>query len=97
MKFAVYEPMNPLLVVLIKCNGKSFSWLILVPRFFWKSVKCLGNAPLKSYALISLKIKQKLENVFIKHYAPNQMPDPKQEWSVLQYIYRNVDWSIDIP
>ena len=24
--------------------------------------------------------KKKLENVFVKHYAPNHMPDPKREW-----------------
>ena len=24
----------------------------------------------------------KLENVFVKHYAPNNMPDPKGEWSL---------------
>ena len=24
----------------------------------------------------------KLENVFVKHYAPNHMPDPKGEWSL---------------
>ena len=24
----------------------------------------------------------KLENVFVKHYAPNHMPDPKEEWSL---------------
>ena len=26
--------------------------------------------------------KNKLENVFVKHYAPNHMPDPKGEWSL---------------
>ena len=26
----------------------------------------------------------KLENVFVKRYAPNQMPDPKGEWSLLE-------------
>ena len=25
---------------------------------------------------------RKLENVFVKHYAPNHMPDPKGEWSL---------------
>ena len=30
-----------------------------------------------------------LENVFVKHYAPNQMPDPKGEWSLLEYINGN--------
>ena len=24
----------------------------------------------------------KLENVFVKHYTPNHMPDPKGEWSL---------------
>ena len=28
------------------------------------------------------QISIKLENVFIKHYAPNHMPDPKGEWSL---------------
>ena len=33
--------------------------------------------------LIETRQKQhKLENVFIKHYAPNHMPDPKGEWSL---------------
>ena len=26
--------------------------------------------------------KEKLENVFMKHYAPNHMPDPKGEWTL---------------
>ena len=25
---------------------------------------------------------KQLENVFVKHYAPNHMPDPKGEWSL---------------
>ena len=25
---------------------------------------------------------EELENVFVKHYAPNHMPDPKGEWSL---------------
>ena len=29
-----------------------------------------------------IDIELKLENVFIKHYAPNHMPDPKGEWSL---------------
>ena len=28
------------------------------------------------------KKKKKLENVFVKHYAPNHMPDSKGEWSL---------------
>ena len=28
------------------------------------------------------KKKEKLENVSVKHYAPNHMPDPKGEWSL---------------
>ena len=28
----------------------------------------------------------KVENVFIKHYAPNHMPDPKGEWSLKEII-----------
>ena len=27
-----------------------------------------------------------LENVFVKHYAPNCTLDPKVEWSLLEYI-----------
>ena len=34
---------------------------------------------MKKQALFSSKDKSKLENVFIKHYAPNHMPDPKGE------------------
>ena len=30
-----------------------------------------------------------LENVFVKHYAPNHMPDPKGEWSLLENINGN--------
>ena len=30
------------------------------------------------------EVKEKLENVFVKHYAPNHMPDPKGEWSLKQ-------------
>ena len=30
----------------------------------------------------NLTKKNKLENVFVKHYAPNHMPDPKGEWSL---------------
>ena len=29
-----------------------------------------------------LTIFQQLENVFVKNYAPNHMPDPKGEWSL---------------
>ena len=25
---------------------------------------------------------RELENMFVKHYAPNHMPDPKREWSL---------------
>ena len=32
--------------------------------------------------LLSDKNRIKLENVFVKHYAPNHMPDPKGEWSL---------------
>ena len=28
------------------------------------------------------KSENELENVLIKHYAPNHMPDPKGEWSL---------------
>ena len=31
----------------------------------------------------------KLENLFVKHYALNQMPDPKGEWSLLESINGN--------
>ena len=27
--------------------------------------------------------------MFVKHYAPNQMPDPKEEWSLLENINGN--------
>ena len=27
-------------------------------------------------------LKKQLENMFVKHYAPNNMPDPKREWSL---------------
>ena len=30
--------------------------------------------------------KKKPENVFVKHYAPNHMSDPKGEWSLLENI-----------
>ena len=29
---------------------------------------------------------KQLENVFVKHYAPNLMPDPKGEWSLNENI-----------
>ena len=36
----------------------------------------------------------KLENVFVKHYAPNHMPDPKGGWSLKEnnseLHYRNI-------
>ena len=31
---------------------------------------------------LSKKKQKKLENMFVKHYAPNHMPDPKGEWSL---------------
>ena len=31
---------------------------------------------------ISYEKRQQLENVFMKHYAPNYMPDPKGEWTL---------------
>ena len=50
----------------------------------------------------------KLENVFVKHYAPNHMPDPKGEWSlkkiiqnfiteyVQKFISASTPWSVTI-
>ena len=35
---------------------------------------------LGKYGLV--KATSKLENVFMKHYAPNHMPDPKGEWTL---------------
>ena len=35
-----------------------------------------------SHFAIYVKIIGKLENVFIKHYAPNHMPEPKGDWSL---------------
>ena len=29
---------------------------------------------------------KELEKVLVKHYAPNHMPDPKEEWSLLENI-----------
>ena len=37
---------------------------------------------MKHQALFSSKDKSKLEIKFIKHYAPDHMPDPKGEWSL---------------
>ena len=34
------------------------------------------------FLLLKTKNQKKLENVFVKHYAPNHMPDPKGEWSL---------------
>ena len=34
------------------------------------------------FELVGLSQKKELENVFVKHYAPNHMPDPKGEWSL---------------
>ena len=31
---------------------------------------------------MSARLTSELENVFVKHYAPNHMPDPKGEWSL---------------
>ena len=31
---------------------------------------------------IQMDLLIELENVFVKHYAPNHMPDPKGEWSL---------------
>ena len=36
---------------------------------------CQGSKP-------KIKLVFRLENVFVKHYAPNHMPDPKGEWSL---------------
>ena len=36
---------------------------------------------LKTSSLIFFE-NNELENVFVKHYAPNHMPDPKGEWSL---------------
>ena len=39
----------------------------------------------------------KLEKVFVKHYAPNHIPDPKGEWSVLTYIDKHIQTLISQP
>ena len=31
---------------------------------------------------VLFNVSLKLENVFVRHYAPNHMPDPKGEWSL---------------
>ena len=36
----------------------------------------------KTIFRIGIPTQRKLENVFVKHYAPNHMPDPKGEWSL---------------
>ena len=38
------------------------------------------NARLACLPIVRNELNQKLENVFVKHYAPNHMPDPKGEW-----------------
>ena len=51
------------------CHGNQSSIVIFMKAPCMLSVHCL----LKPC---------ELENVFIKHYAPNHMPDPKGEWSL---------------
>ena len=36
----------------------------------------------EGFSTYSLEKVIKLENVFVKNYAPNHMPDPKEEWSL---------------
>ena len=48
----------------------------------WKEVKSnISDQKSEAYNRDS-QYRYKLENVFVKHYAPNHMPDPKGEWSL---------------
>ena len=56
-----------------------------------------ARRPVSSKRLIRRSIVEtlnSLENVFVKHYAPNHMPDPKGEWSIKEsnseLHYRNI-------
>ena len=66
------------------------------------------HVPLHNGSVLSSLCRKKLENVFVKHYAPNHMPDPKGEWSLkennLELYYGNIQklitsstpWSVTI-
>ena len=63
---------------------------------------------LQSYQASGFPKESELENVFVKHYAPKHMPDPKGEWSLKEnnseLHYRNIQklissatpWSVTI-
>ena len=36
------------------------------------------------------KKEKKLAKVFVEHYAPNHMPGPKRQWSVLKKYLNNI-------
>ena len=64
-------------LVLFNCLGG-----LSLPR---KSVVGLTDHPHITIAVYhgrKTTIQRKLENVFMKHYAPNHMPDPKGEWTL---------------
>ena len=48
------------------------------PRNLYNSLKSIKES---NYPPSNLQLNE-LENVFVIHYAPNHMPDPKGEWSL---------------
>ena len=58
-------------------------WLVLTYTDVTKTVS-IGSFMDQTHA--NIEINMKLEKVFVKHYVPNHMLDPKREWLVLTYI-----------
>ena len=66
--------MTVLVLLMYSTNSDSEVHVVILPKwdFIWQEISTL----LKFSSLL------KLENVFVKHYAPNHMPDPKGECSL---------------
>ena len=76
-------------------NGQSLSSGLLTKKVAGRTFFCLSFTPFLSLIFQQTRVillknpvknrnynKRKLENVFVKHYAPNHMPDSKGEWSL---------------
>ena len=67
-------------ILIVSIKGLSFE-----SKDYTKELKTVECTIFLYKCTSSVSTTKKLENVFVKHYAPNHMPDPKGEWSLKDY------------
>ena len=63
-----------------KDNGNCTRKVVSLSCYCWQYETKMDTCALAFF--LNPRFFGKLENVFVKHYAPNHMPDPKGEWSL---------------